>query len=60
MVSGQINNKIAIKSDKTEISNKNKIQINSINSTNMKNNTVEKSLTIDLNDKKLTKKERKS
>lgn len=59
MVSGQINNKIAIKSDKTEISNKNKIQINSINSTNMKNNTVEKSLTIDLNDKKLTKKERK-
>ncbi|XP_043790535.1 uncharacterized protein LOC122713817 isoform X3 [Apis laboriosa] len=59
MVSGQINNKIAIKSDKTEISNKNKIQINSINSTNMKNNTMEKSLTIDLNDKKLTKKERK-
>ncbi|KAK9306519.1 hypothetical protein QLX08_002885 [Tetragonisca angustula] len=60
MASSQTNNKTAIKSDKPETSNKiNKIQITSSNSTNTKTNITEKSLTIDLDDKKLTKKERK-
>lgn len=60
MISGQVNNKAAIKSDKAEVSNKsNKIQTNNSNSTNVKNNAMDKSLTVDLDDKNLTKKERK-
>ncbi|OAD59262.1 hypothetical protein WN48_09528 [Eufriesea mexicana] len=55
-----MNNKMTIKSDKSEVSNKNnKVQTGSSNSTNAKNNATEKSLTMNLNDKKLTKKERK-
>ncbi|XP_017793534.1 PREDICTED: uncharacterized protein LOC108575287 [Habropoda laboriosa] len=62
MVPGQqTNNKTASRIDKAEISGKNnKAQASNSNSTNVKsNNTAEKSLTVDLNDKKLTKKERK-
>ncbi|XP_076174417.1 uncharacterized protein LOC143150204 isoform X2 [Ptiloglossa arizonensis] len=61
VVSGQTNKTVA-KTDKVEVGNKTNKAPTSSNGTNVKHNTnnaMEKSLPLDLNDKKLTKKERK-
>ncbi|XP_017888915.1 uncharacterized protein LOC108630248 [Ceratina calcarata] len=63
VISGQTNNKAAIKNEKTDIGNKNsKVQAANNNTANVKsgaNSATEKLVTVDSNEKNLTKKERK-